>query len=45
MVKSLQITISDANTSEKAIKTPEKNQDKGKQPMCARESKRDIALK
>jgi hypothetical protein len=30
MVKALQITISDANTSEKAIRTPGENQDKGK---------------
>jgi hypothetical protein len=45
MVKALQITISDANTSEKAIRIPGENQDKGKQPMCASESRRDMTLK
>jgi hypothetical protein len=45
MVKALQITISDANTSGKTIRTPRENQDKGKQPMCARESRRDMTLK
>jgi hypothetical protein len=45
MVKTLQITISDANTSEKTIRTPGENQDKGKQPMYARESRRDMTLK
>jgi hypothetical protein len=45
MIKALQITISDANTSKKAIRTPGENQDKCKQPMCARESKRDMTLK
>jgi hypothetical protein len=45
MVKTLQITISDANTSEKIIRTPGENQDKGKQSMYARESRRDMTLK
>jgi hypothetical protein len=45
MVKALQITISDANTLKKAMRTPGENQDKGKQPMCARESRRDMTLK
>jgi hypothetical protein len=39
MVKAFQITICDANTSEKTIRTPRENQDKGKQPMCAKESR------
>jgi hypothetical protein len=45
MVKALQITISDANTSKKVIRTPGENQDKGKQSMCARDSRRDMTLK
>jgi hypothetical protein len=45
MVKAIQITISDANTSKKTIRTPRENKDKGKQPMCARESRRDMTLK
>jgi hypothetical protein len=45
MVKALQITINDANISEEKIRTPRENQDKDKQPMCARESRRDMTLK
>jgi hypothetical protein len=45
MVKALQITISNANTSEKAIRIPGENQDKGKQPMCTRKIRRDMTLK
>jgi hypothetical protein len=45
MVKAIQINISDANTSKKTIKTPRENKDKGKQPMCVRESRRDMTLK
>jgi hypothetical protein len=45
MVKALQITINDANISEEKIRTPRENQDKDKQSMCARESRRDMTLK
>jgi hypothetical protein len=45
MVKTLQITISDANTLKKTMRTPGENQDKGKPSMCARESRRDMTLK
>jgi hypothetical protein len=45
IIKALQITISDANTSKEATRTPRENQDKDKQHMCAGESRRDLTLK